>query len=475
MRLTLPETSLRAGTPGDLAVFSGRAGRGLLMLALLAGGSGGAMLVAQAAGLLVGAGPEAGWLLSCGLIAGGLSAVAAGLSRAAAAIVPPIAAEAPIPVCDAFVTLHARTGETLAVERAPEGMAGLTADGLLGPGLFERIQVADRPAFLSALSACAADGRARRADLRLRCGALGELPRFVALEARIAGDAQGAARVQWQEPADAGRAADTGEGDARARAERANDAKSRFLRTMSHELRTPLNSILGFSEMLTGDAGDMDAARRADYARIIHESGQHLLGLVNGILDLSRVEAGAYDLACEDLDIHGIVAGAVEMMALEADRRGVHLASTLPAHLPPLTADQRAVRQVFLNLLSNAVKFTPAGGEVVVDASVSGGMMHLKVRDTGAGMRAADVERLGEPFFQAGDMDQRRAGIGLGLAVVRALVELHRGVFQVASVLGVGTTVTVALPLCGPEGVAATPLRPVLPLSEAGMDDRRSA
>ncbi len=452
------------------------------MLAVLAGGSGGALLVAQATGLLVGAGPEAGWLLACGLIAAALSAVAVGLSRAAAAMVQ-AAASAPVSMEIAreetapqgFITLHARTGETLAIERAPEGIAGLAPEDLSGAGLSERIQVADRPAFLAALSACAADGRTRLVDLRLRCGALGEVPRFMALEARICGDGQGTARVQWQDRAALAAAELPVADDARAKAERANDAKSRFLRTMSHELRTPLNSILGFSELLTGDVGEMDAARRADYARIIHESGQHLLGLVNGILDLSRVEAGAYELACEDLDIHGIVAGALEMLALEADRRGIRLVNAMPAHLPPLAADQRALRQVLLNLLSNAVKFTPAGGEVVVDASVSGGLMHLKVRDTGAGMRAADVERLGEPFFQAGDMDQRRAGHGLGLAVVRALVELHRGAFQVASVLGVGTTVTVALPLCGPEGVAATPLRIALPMMDAGDVDRRSA
>lgn len=452
-----------------METFTRRTAQGLLALAALAGGSGAGLLLAEASGLLTGAGPEAGWLVACGLIAAALSAVAGGLARVAAGLARPASA-APLVQANC-VTVHARTGQTLAVENTPEGLSGLTEASLIGQGLFERIQVADRPAFLSALSASIADGRPHLVDLRLRCGPLGEAPRFAGLEARIVGAEGNTARVYWHDRAALAHPDDS---DARAKAERASDAKSRFLRTMSHELRTPLNSILGFSELLTGDVGEMDAARRADYARIIHESGQHLLGLVNGILDLSRVEAGAYELTCEDLEVHGTVAGALEMMALEAERRGVRIVNALPDYLPPVTADQRALRQILLNLLSNAVKFTPAGGNVEVDASVVAGVMHLKVRDTGAGMRAVDLERLGEPFFQAGEMDQRRSGIGLGLAVVRALVELHRGTFEVASVLGVGTSVTVSLPLCGPDGIAATPLRPAPP-PVVGAADRRSA
>lgn len=447
-----------------------RAGAGLLGLALLSGGSGTVLLLAEASGLAGGAVPEGGWLLACGLVAAGLCVVSRGLAQSARrmAMASP---DAERPKAS-FTSLHTRAGEALNLLQPPEGHGGLQAADLMGHRLVERIQVADRPAFLSALAATITDGRSHLVDLRLRCGPMEEAPRFQRMEARIVGVDGQTARVEWTEMVE--RAAG-GDLDARVRAEAASDAKSQFLRTISHELRTPLNSILGFSELLTGEGGELDPARRADYARIIHESGQHLLGLVNGILDLSRVEAGAYDLACEDLDLHGVVSSALEMIALEAERRNVRLVNGLPEHLPPVTADQRALRQILLNLLSNAVKFTPAGGRVEIDTFVVGGMVHLKVRDTGAGMRAADVERLGEPFFQAGDMDQRRSGIGLGLAVVRALVELHRGAFEVTSVLGVGTTVTVSLPLCGPAGVAATPLRPALPLIEADPVDRRSA
>lgn len=440
-------------TPDQIARQTRRAAQGLGGLALLSGVAGGAILIADAAGLLTGALPEATWLVGCGLMAAGLAAVSAGLSRSAARMVPPVQ-----DLSGLLVTLHSRSGETLAVESGSPAYAALGTMTLAGQGLFDRIHVMDRPAFLSALSVSATDGRERVVSLRLRHEKPGAAPAFTTFEACIAPAGEGRVRIVWRDGSEA--AAEPDEATARAEAERANDAKTRFLRAMSHELRTPLNSILGFSELLTEDVGQMDAARRADYARIIHQSGQHLLGLVNGILDLSRVEAGAYDLCCEEIDIAALISGCLEMMALEAERRGVRLVADVAPHLPSLSADQRAVRQVLLNLLSNAVKFTPAGGVVEVVAGLQGGTLVLKVRDTGAGMSAADLARIGEPFFQAGDMDQRRAGIGLGVAVVRALVELHRGSFDVASVLGVGTTATVTLPLCGPALTAPTVLRP---------------
>lgn len=448
-----------------------RAALALGGLAFLSSGSGAVLLLLEAGGFVTGAAPEAGWLLGCGLISMALAAVATGLSRAAARValaVPETQDEA------ALVSLHGRGGETLRVEASTGAFAALPAGLLEGQGLFERIQVADRPAFLAALAASANDGRERFVELRLRCEARGEAPSFSWMEARIEGAETGLARVRWQDVSEAKLEAQR-EASARVEAERANDAKSRFLAAMSHELRTPLNSILGFSELLSSDEMQMDAARRADYARIIHESGQHLLGLVNGILDLSRVEAGAYDLACQDIDVRVLVEGCLEMMALEAARRGVRLANSLPSHLPPLAADQRALRQILLNLLSNAVKFTSTGGRVEVAGGVSSGMLVLKVRDTGVGMCSADVARLGEPFFQAGDMEHRRSGSGLGLAVVRGLIDLHRGEFHVASVLGVGTTVSVSLPLCGPSGVVAPFARPSAAVRLRAGSERRRA
>jgi len=217
---------------------------------------------------------------------------------------------------------------------------------------------------------------------------------------------------------------------------------------MSHELRTPLNAILGFSELLATDTGaPLDDARKAEYARIIHDSGQHLLGLVNDILDLSRVEAGAYALEPEAIDVAELVAGCREMVELEAARKTVRVRTLVGSALPPVPADRRALRQVVLNLLSNAVKFTPEGGRVQLTARRQGDHLALRVRDTGPGIRPEDVARLGEPFFQTGEVAQRARGSGLGLAVVKGLVKLHDGTFRVESAPGRGTTVVVTLPL----------------------------
>ncbi|OYX15232.1 MAG: hypothetical protein B7Z15_01260 [Rhizobiales bacterium 32-66-8] len=458
-----------------MAVFARRSARALGVLAILGAGAGGAVLLAETAGLASGSAPDAIWLLACGLISAALAGVAAGLSRAAGRLVGvDLVADL------ALITLHRRSGEVLAVDHADAERTCLVESGLTGLGLFERIQVADRPAFLATVAAAALprDGHLESlCELRLRCERAGETPVFTWMEVRAVPAEGGLARVHWRDIG-ATKAQAERDASARAEAERANSAKSRFLAAMSHELRTPLNTILGFSELLATDLdGQMDPARRVDYARIIHESGHHLLGLVNDILDLSRVEAGAYELQCEPLDVPALVGGCVEMMALEAKRRDIEVKSSLPGRLPVLVADQRAVRQVLLNLLSNAVKFSPAGGQVDLQAKVRAGQLVLSVADAGPGMAQDDVARLGEPFFQAGDMEHRRHGSGLGLAVVQGLVLLHGGAFQVASTVGRGTTVTVTLPLAPPAQASEPVVAPFARLG-AGLErdaDRRRA
>jgi cell cycle sensor histidine kinase DivJ len=236
---------------------------------------------------------------------------------------------------------------------------------------------------------------------------------------------------------------------ARSAAEQADAAKTRFLATMSHELRTPLNAIIGFSEMIVQERALMlDAARRGEYAQLINDSGQHLLSVVNGILDMSKMESGNFEISPEPFAPRAALINCCNLLALKARENGIDLVIRLPEDLPAMTGDPRAFKQVALNLVSNAIKFTERGGMVTVSASVESSRLVLRVTDTGVGIGADDLKRIGDPFFQAGKTYQRRhEGTGLGLSIVKSLVGLHAGELSVQSRLGEGTTVTVMLPL----------------------------
>ncbi len=236
---------------------------------------------------------------------------------------------------------------------------------------------------------------------------------------------------------------------ARAAAEQADVSKSRFLATMSHELRTPLNAIIGFSEMIVQeDALMVDAARRKEYAQLINDSGQHLLSVVNGILDMSKMESGSFEILPEPFAPRPALLNCCNLLALKARENGIDLVTRAPEDLPVITGDPRAFKQIILNLVSNAVKFTERGGTVTVSAAIEGSRLMLRVSDTGVGIAADDLKRIGNPFFQAGKTYQRRhEGTGLGLSIVKSLVGLHSGEMTVQSRIDEGTTVTVALPL----------------------------
>jgi two-component system, cell cycle sensor histidine kinase DivJ len=218
---------------------------------------------------------------------------------------------------------------------------------------------------------------------------------------------------------------------------------------MSHELRTPLNAIIGFSEMIVQeDALMLDAARRKEYAQLINDSGQHLLSVVNGILDMSKMEAGNFEIAPEPFAPGAAVIHCCNLLALKARESGIDLVTRAPEDLPAMTGDPRAFKQIVLNLVSNAIKFTERGGVVTVSAAVEGSRLVLRVTDTGVGIAADDLKRIGDPFFQAGQTYQRRhEGTGLGLSIVKTLVGLHAGEINVKSRIDEGTTVIVALPL----------------------------
>ena len=234
---------------------------------------------------------------------------------------------------------------------------------------------------------------------------------------------------------------------AKIRAEAANQAKSEFLANMSHELRTPLNAINGFSEIMAGEMfGPLGDKRYKEYCQDILNSGQHLLALINDVLDMAKIEAGKMQMRFETIDLEELCQDAVRLMRGRAEEAEIRLSSELGADTT-LQADYRALKQVLLNLLSNAIKFTPRGGKVSIKAGVEAGWAYISVTDTGIGISAEDLPRLAQPFEQVETKHARATqGTGLGLALTKSLVEMHHGRFEMSSAPGEGTTVTVLLP-----------------------------
>ena len=230
--------------------------------------------------------------------------------------------------------------------------------------------------------------------------------------------------------------------------ETANRHKSDFLAHMSHELRTPLNSIIGFSEVLRERMFGEVNEKQADYLKDIHDSGRHLLSLINDILDLSKIEAGKMELQLSSFDLPTAIGNAVTLVRERAMRHGVTLDTRVDPKVGSIDADERKVKQILLNLLSNAVKFTPEGGRVDVSARLGADSVEIAVRDTGAGISAADQESLFKEFQQVGsDTARKSEGTGLGLALTRKFVELHGGQIRVDSEVGKGSTFAFTLPL----------------------------
>ncbi len=259
--------------------------------------------------------------------------------------------------------------------------------------------------------------------------------------------------------------------EARRRAEGANKAKSRFLATMSHELRTPLNAIMGFSEVMKGEVlGPMPNPTYREYADNIHSSGSHLLNLINEILDLSRIEAGKYELHEEPMRLCDVAEDCHRLLKLRAQSKGLEIIEDYQPDLPQIWADPRAIRQICLNLMSNALKFTPRGGHILVtiETTPEGGQM-LSVRDTGPGIPKEEIPKVLQAFGQGSLAHQTaEGGTGLGLPIVKNLIELHGGHFELRSELRKGTEGVVTLP-------AKRVLQAVGPLQPFGEERHRPA
>lgn len=359
------------------------------------------------------------------------------------------------------ISRHSRNGAIRFISPAAEALLGTPAALLLEHGLFDRVHVADRPAYLTALSEAARSGDERSVEFRvkrdsprdsdhdrapaadfvwieMRCRPIDATSRSLAgPDVDVVAVMRDVTERKLQEQALE---------MAHMEAERAGASKSRFLATMSHELRTPLNAIIGFSEMIVREKEMMiDAARRQEYAQLINESGLHLLSVVNGILDMSKMESGNFEILPELFAPRESLIGCCNLMVLKARENGIDIVTRAPADLPQITGDPRAFKQMILNLLSNAIKFSERGGTVTVTAGVEGARLLVRVIDSGVGIGTEDLKRIGDPFFQAGKTYQRRhEGTGLGLSIVKSLVAMHGGEMTVQSQIDVGTTVTVA-------------------------------
>lgn len=233
------------------------------------------------------------------------------------------------------------------------------------------------------------------------------------------------------------------------RAEKANRAKSDFLANMSHELRTPLNSIIGFSQMLKDETfGSVGGSHNREYVDIINTAGAHLHRLIGDILDISKIEAGEYELTTDMIDVHSMSNECESMLEERANKKQVSLRSEIPEGFPKLVGDELKIKQVILNLLSNAIKFTPEGGNIRLAASLDGrDRIKLKVIDTGIGIAEEDIPQVTNPFEQTGNvLTRQQEGTGLGLALAKSLTELHDGKLSIESRVNEGTTIIISFP-----------------------------
>ena len=321
--------------------------------------------------------------------------------------------------------------------KAPEGVS---RDAVLRHGLSAAAQNGpERGAILEALKTAAAEGSAEVAFAPAWA-----MDRWVSVKLRQVEENLLLAVVR---DATAERARESALDQARQDAETLAAGKSRFLANMSHELRTPLNAIMGFSDIMRARLFGPLPEKYGEYGEMIHESGQHLLDLINDVLDMSKIEAERFELSREGFDAREAVSASLRLMRLQADGAGVQLRGVLPAEPLDVEADRRAIKQIVLNLVSNALKFTPKGGAITVTAHGYHDVFELVVADTGVGISREDLERLGRPYEQAGDNTRKQMGTGLGLSLVRSFAELHGGEMVIESVLGEGTTVSVRLPV----------------------------
>lgn len=383
-------------------------------------------------------------------------------------------------------------GELLFASHSCEELFGCRRYELAGSALNERVHVADRPAYLTAFADANKGGAPRTIEVRMRRDGMGEsrrVPQYFWAEIAFspipdADDPQPRHEVVALVRDVSERKDHEAEmRAARKAAEQASEAKSRFLATIGHELRTPLNAVVGFSDMMMHGIGGELSETQHEYAGLINQSGKHLLEVVGMLLDMSKIEAGRFELQAEELAPETLIDPCFKMVEGLARERKVTLATDIAYPLPSVMADERACRQILINLLSNAIKFSHEGGAVTLVMKRQGQSLNISVNDRGIGMDASAIGRIGEPFFQANDgLDRKHEGTGLGLSIVKGLTDLHQGTLRAISEVGAGTTVTVLLPLNGPAinnvetmPVPAPAREPASPQTTSWQDEKRKA
>ena len=347
------------------------------------------------------------------------------------------------------VVLISRDGDIRSISRPAEALFGLDSDDVAGKPFASLFAIESQKAardYLAGLSdhgvaSVLNDGRevigreaqGRFIPLFMTIGKLPENSGYCAVVRDI---------TQWKR-------AEEELTQARAVAERSSSHKTDFLARVSHEIRTPLNAIIGFSELMLDEKfGPVANDRYRDYLRDINRSGNHVLDLVNDLLDISKIEAGQQEMSYEAVSVNETLAETVAMMQPQANRERVIIRSSFASKLPDVVADLRSVRQIALNILSNAVRYTQAGGQVIVSTAYEGGgEVVMRVRDTGIGMTSAEIEQALKPFKQINSLKRARGdGTGLGLPLTKAMVEANRAKFSIHSTPGEGTLVEISFP-----------------------------
>ncbi len=352
-----------------------------------------------------------------------------------------------------LITLHKENGDARFASSASHTLLNCPPSSLKGNGLLDKVHLHDRVAFKTALSDAVRSGAEISVTYRviLQDDENGQTLRWFEMRCRRTRDSESGAVEVVAVSRDVSALKETEAilSQQRSEAEKSSEAKSRFLANMSHELRTPLNAIIGFSDILKQELfGKFEFEKHAEYANLINDSGHHLLNLVNDILDISKIEAGRYEICCEPFALPGVVEKTCSMLMPQAMEQKVEVINNVPADLPELNADSRACRQILTNLLSNAIKFSHEGGKVKVTAKVVAGAIEMKVCDNGIGIDPDNLKAIGQPFFQVENKITRNfEGTGLGLFLVKGLIELHNGQFKIESEQEQGTTVTVSLPV----------------------------